>query len=379
MTTVLKFASDVTVKNGVITVALSTEGVDRDGDIVRSTGWDLSNFTKAPRLMSCHDYGDLRKQIGEWRNVRVDPQRKALIGEPHYYTDQGNPEADWAAFLASKGQATYSVGFSPIEDVPRKGVRGGSEYLRQELLECSHVPIPSNPEALQLMAKAFASRQPVEKAGKPISGANMGQLHTLLQAGHALHDPNCTADDCPLDDDDGDPPTNRDKRVRRAASEGDGGSGGLLCPFCHPKSAVDASKADCNCKGDCGESKCPKADDAKALTIEAIQKLIRAELEAKSHSELPDTAFACIDPGGTKEGGKTTPLSLRHYPHHTASGAVDDGLLRSALSRIADPSDEQCGKAHLEAHAKAEGIGDSKAFDWDALIERQVTQIVEAL
>ncbi len=278
MATVLKFASDVTVKDGVITVALSTEGEDRDGDIVRSTGWDLSNFTKAPRLMSCHDYGDLRKQIGEWRNVRVDPQRKALIGEPHYYTDQGNPEADWAAFLASKGQATYSVGFSPIEDVPRKGERGGSEYLRQELLECSHVPIPSNPEALQLMAKAYEMQQPTVKAGKPISGANMGQLHTLLQAGHALHDPNCTADDCPLDDDDGDPPMNRDKRIQRAA-------GDAICPFCHPKSAVDAPKSACTCTSDCGESKCPKADDAKALTIEAIQKLIRAELASAAHAD----------------------------------------------------------------------------------------------
>ena len=77
-----------------------------------------------------------------------------------------------------------------------------------------------------------------------------------------------------------------------------------------------------------------------------------------SHGELPDSAFACISPGGTKEAGKTRPLSLRHYPHHTASGGVDPGLLRSALSRIGDPSNEQCGKAHLEAHAKSLGMGE---------------------
>ncbi len=158
MELVNKFADDVIVKDGVITAVLSTEGIDRDGDIVRLDGWELANFLTAPRLMSCHDYSSLTKQIGEWRNVHVDPRRKALIGEAHYYTGQGNPEADWGYYLASIGQATYSVGFLPLEAEPRKG-HGGSVYTSQELLETSHVPIPSQPEALQLMAKALQSRQ----------------------------------------------------------------------------------------------------------------------------------------------------------------------------------------------------------------------------
>jgi hypothetical protein len=72
------------------------------------------------------------------------------------------------------------------------------------------------------------------------------------------------------------------------------------------------------------------------------------EKVAESHPELPDAAFACIDAKG------------RHYPHHTSSGAVNKSLLRNALARIADSSNTQCGKAHLEAHASALGIGDRK-------------------
>ncbi len=65
---------------------------------------------------------------------------------------------------------------------------------------------------------------------------------------------------------------------------------------------------------------------------------------------LPNSAFACV------QG------SDRFYPHHGSSGSLDLPHLRAALSRIGDPSNQQCGKAHLEAHAKAAGIGD-KSFD----------------
>src|SRR5262245_15736685 len=60
---------------------------------------------------------------------------------------------------------------------------------------------------------------------------------------------------------------------------------------------------------------------------------------------LPDSAFACVDSSG------------RHYPHHNAQGALDLPHLRAALSRVGDPANTQCGKAHLQAHANAAGVG----------------------
>lgn len=66
-------------------------------------------------------------------------------------------------------------------------------------------------------------------------------------------------------------------------------------------------------------------------------------------NDLPDSAFACKDADG------------RHYPHHDASGQLDLPHLRAALSRLGDSGNVQCGKAHLEAHAKTAGVGESKA------------------
>lgn len=68
-----------------------------------------------------------------------------------------------------------------------------------------------------------------------------------------------------------------------------------------------------------------------------------AELSSATRTALPDSAFACPE--------------KRLYPHHTASGALDLPHLRNALARIGDPSNDQCGKAHLQAHARAEGMG----------------------
>jgi Escherichia/Staphylococcus phage prohead protease len=56
----------------------------------------------------------------------------------------------------------------------------------------------------------------------------------------------------------------------------------------------------------------------------------RAALAAASINDLPDSAFAYIEPGGTKDsGGKTVPRSLRHFPIH------DKAHADNAAARIA--------------------------------------------
>ena len=54
----------------------------------------------------------------------------------------------------------------------------------------------------------------------------------------------------------------------------------------------------------------------------------RAELKASSVNNLPDSAFAYIEPGGSKDAsGRTVPRSLRHFPVHDAAH------VRNALAR----------------------------------------------
>jgi HK97 family phage prohead protease len=57
----------------------------------------------------------------------------------------------------------------------------------------------------------------------------------------------------------------------------------------------------------------------------------KAAMSSAAINDLPDSAFAYIEPGGTKDAeGKTTPRSKRHFPVH------DEAHARNALSRAPD-------------------------------------------
>jgi hypothetical protein len=75
-------------KEGIIRAVVSTESVDRDGDIIRQDGWDLRHFERHPVLLSSHNYRGLTNQIGEWTKMEV--VGKELVGEARYYIGQGN-------------------------------------------------------------------------------------------------------------------------------------------------------------------------------------------------------------------------------------------------------------------------------------------------
>lgn len=142
---------------GTVTAVVSSEKVDRDGDIIRVVGWDLKEFLDHPVLLSSHNYRSLLNQIGEWTDMKVAGKR--LVGTAQYMIGKGNAEADWGFELAKMGRAAYSVGFIP--DMEKAEQIDGSgdwwpawEFNGQQLLEVSAVTIPSNPDALQ-RAKAL--------------------------------------------------------------------------------------------------------------------------------------------------------------------------------------------------------------------------------
>jgi uncharacterized protein len=57
-----------------------------------------------------------------------------------------------------------------------------------------------------------------------------------------------------------------------------------------------------------------------------------AVLTSQGRDNLPDSAFAYIEPGGKKVNGKTVPGKLRHYPVHDAAH------VRNALARVGQGS-----------------------------------------
>jgi len=137
---------------GRVSAIVSTEDMDRDGDIIRQNGWNLDNFADHPMLIASHRYDDLTAQLGTWDDMEV--KGKQLIGVARYYVGEGNATADWAYNLAQKGDAAFSVGFIPdMTKAERlgKGSDGGFEFRGQELLEVSQVTVPSNARALQML------------------------------------------------------------------------------------------------------------------------------------------------------------------------------------------------------------------------------------
>lgn len=122
---------------GEFEVIATTEGVDRDGEIILVKGWDFANFMKNPVLLFGHDYWSW--PIGAVTEV-ITEDDKVIAKGVFARTEEGQK----ARMLYEDGiLKTVSVGFIPKE-------RNGNVITKAELLELSFVPVPSNPEALDM-------------------------------------------------------------------------------------------------------------------------------------------------------------------------------------------------------------------------------------
>jgi hypothetical protein len=90
-------------------------------------------------------------------------------------------------------------------------------------------------------------------------------------------------------------------------------------------------------------------------------QVAKAEWSQAYQNDLPDSSFAYIEPGGTKdEEGKTTPRDLRHFPYKDKDGSLDEGHVRNALARLEGNQSPhaEAARAKIEAAAESLGIGD---------------------
>ena len=128
----------------------STAAPDRYGDIIEQSGWQLASYRKNPVILFNHNPQEM--PIGKGAVEVVD---NALMIDIEFDMDD-----ERAAKIARKAEKGYlnavSVGFNPVESVPRaelpdghfaKGV-SGTYFSKAELLEVSIVTIPANSEAV---------------------------------------------------------------------------------------------------------------------------------------------------------------------------------------------------------------------------------------
>ncbi len=111
-----------------------------------------------------------------------------------------------------------------------------------------------------------------------------------------------------------------------------------------------------------------------------------AEWSVQYINNLPDAAFAWIEPGGEKDDeGKTVPRTLRHLPHHNASvtnpnddASVDRAHLRNALARASQVQGlPSSALSHLQRHAERLGIG-TAAETQESVKEESLREYVAA-
>ncbi|WP_242115512.1 phage major capsid protein [Sphingomonas lacusdianchii] len=134
------------------TFVMSDATVDRYGDVVEPSGWKLTNFKRNPIALFGHDSSFV---IGNWNNLRVEAGK--LIGELVMLPAGLSARVDEIrAFIEAKMLRAVSVGFRGLKSEPIGN--GGIRFTESELVECSVVAIPANPNALQVAKSLNLSR-----------------------------------------------------------------------------------------------------------------------------------------------------------------------------------------------------------------------------
>ena len=132
---------------------MSDGSVDRMGDVIEPDGWQLDRFRKNPVALFGHDP---QFPIGKWADVGV--RRGELTGrlelmEPVSERLREIHTAVKAGVLRAVSVGFHSDSFEPL------GKGGGLRFTEAELVECSLVSVPANPNALAMAKSLGLSRE----------------------------------------------------------------------------------------------------------------------------------------------------------------------------------------------------------------------------
>lgn len=166
--------------SGVYQALITTEDIDRSGDIVRATGAKIDLFMRNPVILWGHDYSE--PAIAKAVALEIIPGRG--IRAQFVFPEEGiNPKADVVRKLWASGFLNaVSIGFIPIvsESMDSKNPFGSQEYKEWELLEFSIVNVPAQPNALRLALDGI--NDTLNKRGRVLSAGNEKKLKEAADA-----------------------------------------------------------------------------------------------------------------------------------------------------------------------------------------------------
>ena len=139
-----------------VTAVISTNEIDRDGEIILPSGAELENYLKNPVVLWAHSYGT--PPIA--RTLWMKQGRKAITAKIKF-ADTDRAEEVYQLFKGGFMKA-FSIGFIPKdshtptpEEIKKKPELADARRIfdKWELLEFSAVPVPANPSALATAVK----------------------------------------------------------------------------------------------------------------------------------------------------------------------------------------------------------------------------------
>ena len=175
---------------------ISKEVVDRDGDILRASGVDFSNYMKNPVFLSFHNsrefpLGKVTKFWVEGNEVKAIvyfPTLEELSTDPNNASEKAKL-VDFTYHCYKTGMLNaVSVGFIPLEWIETDN---GYDILKWELLEFSAVAVPANQDAIAEAVKSFGedfTKKFIseEKSGRKISAQTRAILDKIKACGDEL-------------------------------------------------------------------------------------------------------------------------------------------------------------------------------------------------
>jgi HK97 family phage prohead protease len=127
-------------KKGEFVFTASSERTDREGDVIKSSGWLLDNFKDGGVLLWGHNQDKL--PVGRVLWVKQDNGK--LVGKARF-NGQTQLSKDVEKLVKMGDLTGISVGFRALES---EKTQHGRMFTKQELLEVSVVNVPANPDAV---------------------------------------------------------------------------------------------------------------------------------------------------------------------------------------------------------------------------------------
>ncbi len=156
---------------------ITTDSIDRDGEVIVPQGMNSKNYERNPVLLWNHDTA---QPIGKAISLRRG--ESSIDAEFEFAARPAEYDGDWfpdyvRGLVAAGVLRAVSIGFQPLDggtrqatkaDIDRYGSGVNRVFNKWALLEVSIVSVPANQDALiTAVSKGFVTRSAAERFGKP--------------------------------------------------------------------------------------------------------------------------------------------------------------------------------------------------------------------